>query len=307
MRYVKLPVLKLDVPLDSLEKEIRMPTLKSYLRPTSVTQALEMIRSVEGRGGYIAGGTFLGMARQVPYDVLIDITGLGLGTITMDQEQVRLGATATIQDLADSDFARVPQLEFLGRAARSVAGRQIRNMATVAGNLISATLWADLPAALLVLGAELVIAGTESRRIALDNYYSDRSEKKPQGWLVTGIVFPLPPPEARGAFIKFARTAHDVAIADVACQARIDGGRFQEVRLAVSAAVSRPRRLSAAERFLENRPADTETCRAAAGRALENLPLLENIRAARAYREQVLPVLIERVLLECAGLGEEER
>jgi len=284
-----------------------MPTLREYLKPASVSQALEMIRSLEGKPGYIAGGTFLGMARQLPFDVLIDITGLGLGTIEMDREQVRLGATATIQDLADSDIVSDPRLMLLGRAARSVAGRQIRNMATVAGNLVSATLLADLPAALLVLGAELIMAGTESRRIPLVDYYSDRSGRRPKDWLVTGIVFPLPPPEARGAFIKFARTANDVAIADVACWARVDRGRFQQVRLAVSAAVNRPRRLTAAERFLENRPADPETCRAAAERAMEDLSLLDNVRAKRSYRKQVLPVLIRRALLDCAGNGEKGR
>lgn len=284
-----------------------MPTVQNYLRPTSVSQAVEMIRSLEGRPGYIAGGTFLGMARRIPYDVLIDITGLGLGTIAMDQEQVRLGATATIQDLADSDIVQLPQLELLGRAARSVAGRQIRNRATVAGDLVSSPLWADLPAALLVLGAGLVTAGTGERGLPLEEYYSNRSQKRPGDRLITEIVFPLPPPEARGVFIKFARTAHDVAIADVACLARVSRGRFQGVRLALSAAVNRPRRLSAAEGFLEDRPADPETCRAAAGRAMEDLTLLDNVKATRTYREQVLPVLVERALLDCAGRGGEQR
>ena len=284
-----------------------MPTLGEYLRPTSVSQALDLIRSVSGRAGYIAGGTFLGMARQVPYDALIDITGLGLGTIAMDQERIRLGATATIQNLADSDILRVPQLALLGQAARSVAGQQIRNMATVAGNLVSGYLLADLPAALLALGAELVTAGAESRRIPLEDYYSHRSERRPHSWLVTEISFPMPPPEARGVFIKFARTAHDVAIADVACQALVNQGRFQEVRLALSATVNRPRRLTVAERFLEGRPADPETCREAAERAMEGLSLLDNVRAGRDYREQVVPVLLSRALLHCAGEGERGR
>lgn len=284
-----------------------MPSVREYLRPTSVSQALEMIRSVEGRARYIAGGTFLGMARQVPYDVLVDITGLGLNTIGTEGDRIRLGAAATIQDLADSKIVGTPQLEMLGRAARSVAGRQIRNMATVAGDLVSGTLLADLPAPLLVLEAELVTAGSGGRRIPLVDYYSDRANKRPAGWLVTEVVFPKPAPGARGAFIKFARTEHDVAIADLACLAHVDGGRFRKVRLALSAAVNRPRRLTAAEQYLEDRPADPETCRAAAGRAMEDLTLLENVRAGRAYRKKLVPALIRRVLMACAGDGEGDR
>jgi len=288
-----------------------MPAIREYLRPASLSQALDMIASAGGRAGYIAGGTFLGSARQVPYDTLVDITGLGLDAIEQREDRISLGATVTIQDLAESDIVRMPRLELLGRAARSVAGQQIRNMATVAGDLLSGYLLADLPAALLVLGAELIAAqagpdtgGDERRRIPLEEYYVSRSERRPGDWLVTEVDFPLPPPEARGAFIKFARTEHDAAVADVACLARVDGGRFRDVRLALSAAVNRPRRLTAAERFLEDRPADPESCRAAAERAMEDLTLLGNVRASRAYRAGVVPVLIRRALLTCTGDGE---
>jgi carbon-monoxide dehydrogenase medium subunit len=270
-----------------------------------------MIAGAGGRAGYIAGGTFLGSARQVPYDTLVDITGLGLHAIEQQEDRVSLGATVTIQDLAESEIVRTPRLELLARAARSVAGQQIRNMATVAGDLISGYLLADLPAALLVLGAELVAAeagpaagGDERRHISLEKYYTSRSERRPREWLVTEVVFPLPPPEARGAFIKFARTEHDAAVADVACLARVEEGRFRDVRLALSAAVNRPRRLTAAERFLEDRAADPESCRAAAERAMKDLTLLGNVRASRAYRAELVPVLIRRALQACAGQGE---
>ncbi len=284
-----------------------MPTLREYLRPTSVSQARDMIGSAKGKGGYIAGGTFLGMARQVRYDVLVDITGLGFDHISRDTDRIRLGATAAIQDLAVSDIVRDPGLELLGRAAGSVAGRQIRNMATVAGDLVSGYLAADLPTPLLVLEAELVTAGDEPEHIPLQDYYADRSRKKPPDWLVTEIVFPVPPPESRGVFIKFARTEHDVAIADVACLARVVQGRFEEARLALSATVSRPLRLTAVERFLKDQPVREDVCRAAADLAMEGLSLLDNVRASRAYRAEVLPTLFRRVLLACAGNGEENR
>jgi CO/xanthine dehydrogenase FAD-binding subunit len=284
-----------------------MPTLGEYLRATSVSEALDMMRSGKGRGGYIAGGTFLGMARQIPYDYLVDITGLGCDRIGKDEDLIRLGATATIQDLAASDIVQVPELKLLGQAAISVAGRQIRNMATVAGDLVSGYLLADLPVALLVLDAELATAGGDNQRLLLQDYYADRSVKRPKDWLVTEILFPAPPPESRSVFIKFARTEHDVAIADVACLVRVLQGSFVEARLALSATVNRPRRLTAVERFLEGRPAQEETCRAAAELAMKELSLLDNVRASRAYRAEVLPVVLRRALWACVGNGGENR
>jgi carbon-monoxide dehydrogenase medium subunit len=287
----------------NLTKGAPTPVLRDFKRPKSVAEAMAMVREEPGNGGYIAGGTSLGMARMVPYDYLVDISGLGLNQIDRDGDMIRIGATATIHQLATSAIVAMPELEFLGRAARSVATRQIRNMATVGGDLVSGYPVADLPAAFLVLDAQLSLGGDERGQISLEDFFTGGGFGGLDGALVTEIVFPVPPTASRGAFLKYARTENDVAIIDLACSVRMQQGKFARARVALGSTVARPTRLSAVEEFLRGKPGDEETVARAAQLAAEGLTVLDNIRGSQAYRTEMMSVLLRRMLLACTLKG----
>jgi CO/xanthine dehydrogenase FAD-binding subunit len=276
-----------------------MPRMRTYLRPGSVTEALDMMRTEPGKGGWIAGGTFLGMARRIPYEYLVDITALGIDKIRMEKGVLRIGAAASIQDLALSPLVDEPGLRALEQAAASVACLQIRNMATVAGDLVSGYLLVDLPPALLVLDAELVVAGASRERVPLRDFYGAQVLRGEKGWLVTEVVVPVPAEGSRSCSMKFARTQNDVAILDVACLVRLQDDRFQDVRVAAGATLTRPTRLSAVEGFLRGRPASGEVLAEAAAIAPQGLSLLDNIRGSRSYRSEMLGVFVRRALRSC--------
>jgi CO/xanthine dehydrogenase FAD-binding subunit len=280
-----------------------MSILQDFRRAKSVAEAMDMVREGPGRGGFIAGGTSLGTAQMVPYDYLVDITAIGLSQIRVADGLVHIGATATIQQLASCSLVQRPELEFLGQAARSVATRQIRNMATVGGDLISGYPVADLPAAFLVLDAQLRLVGAEWEQLSLQDFFDSQGFGALKGGLVTEITFPLPPPENRGVFVKYARTQNDVAMLDLACLARLKGGQFEEVRVGLGSTVPRPMRLLAVEEFLVGQSAEDGVLAQAAEMATEGLSILDNIRGSRAYRKEMIQVLLRRALLACAQRG----
>jgi carbon-monoxide dehydrogenase medium subunit len=266
-----------------------------------------MLRQGPGRGALIAGGTALGMAHRVPYEYLVDIGGLGLDFIKQEGRLIRIGSTVTIQRLSCSSLLQTPALKFLGRAAFSVADRQIRNMATVGGNLVSGYPAADLPAAFLALDAKLKMAGADKKEIDLPDFFQERTAPGLDGGLVTEVVFPVPPGDSRGHFIKLARTENDVAILDLACVARGTADRFEDVRIALGCAVPRPLRLTGVEQFLRGKSASPEVLEQASRLATEGLSIRDNIRGGRAYREQMIRVLLGRSLLACAQPGGGQR
>jgi carbon-monoxide dehydrogenase medium subunit len=284
-----------------------MSNLQDFRWAQSVDQALAMVRQGPGRGGFIAGGTNLGMARMVPYDYLVDITGLGLNQIHKDGDMIRIGACATIQELAISPLLQSPRLSFLARAAHSVATKQIRNMATVVGDLVSGYPMADLPAAFLVLEAQLELAGSDRSVVSLREFYDPQCSAGLDGGLVTGIIFQEPPLDSRGWFYKLARTANDVAIMDLACLVRLQQGRFEEVRLGLGSTILSPLRLIEVENFLGGQRAEKQVLSQAAQLSIEGLPVLDNIRGSKAYRIAMIQVLLFRALLECTGRGGEGR
>lgn len=284
-----------------------MQTLRDFKKPKSVAEAVAMLREGPGTGGFIAGGTALGMAHMLPYDYLVDITGIGLNGIKRDGHQVRIGATTTIQKLATNPALQLPELEFLTRAALSVATRQIRNMATVGGDLVSGYPVADLPAAFLVLDAQLGLVGADRVTLSLRDFFDPASSAGLNGSLVTEISFALPPADSRGHFIKLARTENDVALLDLACLVGLKDGRFQEVRVSLGSAVLRPLRLSWVEDFLHGKPAEDQVVTRAAELSTENLSILDNIRGSRGYRTEMVQVLLRRGLRACLAKGGGER
>jgi len=284
-----------------------MSRLQEFRRPGSVDEAVAMLSQGPGRGGFIAGGTALGMATRVPYDYLVDISGLGLDFIKQEGQLVRIGSTVTVQHLSSSSLVQTPALKFLGQAACSVATRQIRNMATVGGNLVAGYPAADLPAAFLVLDAKLKMAGADEGESDLLDFFQDRSALAPNGGLVTEIVFSMPPADSRGHFVKLARTENDVAFLDLACLVRWTAERFLDVRIALSCAVPHPLRLTRVEQFLRGKSASQDVLEQASQLAVEGLSIRDNIRGSRAYREQMVRVLLRRSLLACAQIRTDQR
>ena len=266
-----------------------------------------MLREGPGKGGIIAGGTALGAARMMPYDYLVDITRIGLGQIRSEGDFVRVGSTATIQQLATASALQFPELRFLAQAALSVATRQIRNMATVGGDLVSGYPMADLPAAFLVLDTQLELVGADRATLALRDLFDPGVSKGVNGGLVTEIAFRLPPADSRGHFTKYARTENDVALLDLACLVRLRDGRFEEVRVGLGSAVLRPLRLGRVEDFLRGKPAENQYLTRAAELSIENLPILDNIRASRAYRTEMIQVFLRRGLRACVVKGGGDR
>jgi carbon-monoxide dehydrogenase medium subunit len=280
-----------------------MSTLRDFKSPSSVAEALTMVRAGPGKGGFIAGGTTLGLARMLPYDYLVDITGVGLNQIRKDGDDIHIGAATTIQQLATSTILQNSGLEFLIQAALSVATRQVRNMATVGGDLVSGYPVADLPAAFLVLDAQLALAGSDRKELSLRDFFDSGASGSLNGALVTEITFRVPPQNSRGFFVKFARTENDVAVIDLACLASLKGPQFEWIRVALGSTVLRPSRLKAVEEFLQGKPAEGQVMAHAAKLATEDLSILDNIRGSRTYREEMVRVLLHRALLACSQGG----
>jgi len=302
MLFFDLEMLEMSKNL-CVVKGVAMSALRDFKRPSSVAEAVAMVREGPGRGGFIAGGTTLGLARMLPYDFLVDITGVGLNKLRKVGDGIRIGAAATIQQLATSPLLHNSGLEFLIQAALSVATRQIRNMATVGGDLVSGYPVADLPAVFLVLDAQLSLTGSDRMELSLRDFFDSRVSGSLNGALVTEISFPVPPQDSRGFFVKFARTENDVALIDLACLASLEGRHFKWVRVALGSTVLRPSRLLALEDFLKGKPAEEQVLAQAAKLATKDLSILDNIRGSRPYRMEMIQVLLRRALLNCAQRG----
>ena len=287
-----------------------MLSCDEYLSPKSLDAAFD---AIEGRsGGYriVAGATDTmpwareGRAGDVHVPALIDVSGVSeLTERTIGDRRVRLGAATPIQRfLDDRVLARV--LPCMPRCAVWFADDQIREQATIGGNIVNASPAADGTPPLIAHEAEVELAGRRNgtivrRRVKLDQFVlgPGKTALAPGEILVAVECDALP--GYGGSFEKVGhRRSLVISLACLAALVKVDaaGRAFEDVRLAIAGVGPVPRRLSDVEAFLKAAPISAERLEQAAEMPID----LVQSRTRRAYRRDVVRGFIVRSLVNAA-------
>ena len=273
-----------------------------YVRPTSLAEAIALLDRHGPAARPLAGGTDLvirlrdGSIRpEVVFDVKA-IPELDAGILEADGSLV-IGARAVMTDI-DADPRVRRHFPALAEAALVVGSAQIRNRATLAGNLCNASPAADTAPALLVYGAVLVVAGTAgTRRIPVDDLWIRSGVTTlARDELLIAIELPIPI-EPRGSthVRRTRRRGHDLASVTLACSVGRDG----VTRLAYGSVGPRPLLVVDDSGVL----ADLEAADASWAERLDRLlagaaPSPTSMRASPEYRLAMLRVLGRRAIAE---------
>jgi xanthine dehydrogenase FAD-binding subunit len=192
----------------------------------------------------------------------------------------------------------------LAEAALTVGGPQLRNIATIGGNICNGVTSADSASTLMAYDAVLEYRGKDGvRLVPIGEHYlgAGKTSLKP-GEMLTGILIPAESWNRRfGCYIKYAmREALDIATLGCSANVRIspDGERIEELRLAYGVAGPVPMRAPSAERAARGCPAGEETIDAAAKAALADLKPRTSWRASREFRLQLAEELARRAIRE---------
>ena len=287
-----------------------MQEISTYLAPRRLDEALQTM--ADGDATVLCGGTDL--APQTESGVrqytakLLNIRRIeGLGGIEAQGAQVRIGAATTI-----SEIRRNPALAevapVLVEAAEHFASDQIRNAASLGGNLCNASPASDMSPPLLVLGASVELAcwrdgAVQTRRIPLDQFFVSpgKTVRLPQE-LLTAVLFDRPAADFVGRFRKSGpRPALEISTVSVAVGARVANGKLSAVRVAMGSVAPTPLRARHVEAALEGKLLDVPTIAAAVAATVEDAKPIDDVRASAWYRCHLVRVFLEEVLNEVRG------
>jgi carbon-monoxide dehydrogenase medium subunit len=277
---------------------------EEYLVPKSLDEALGMLERYRGAARVIAGGTDIVPASRkgAPgIKALVDITRIpGLDTIRLDGGTVKIGPLVTHTEMALSGLIRERGMA-LAEGASQLGSPQIRNIATVAGNIINAQPGADTVIPLMALDGSVTILSRQGERsVSLAELFTGvgRTAIDSTKEIVTQISFPaLGKGEASAAVRLAKRKTLVLPILTVAVVVGTDPGRknFTEARIAMGPVATTPMRCKAAERILTGRPIGEEVIRKAAAEAEKAAnPRTSLIRGTSEYRKAMVAVLVER-------------
>lgn len=278
---------------------------QNYYSVTTVDETLQLLERYQEKARVIAGGTDIliemerGQRPQV--EALIDISRVPtLDQITLGNEQFRLGPLVTHNHVvANPDL--VARALPLAQASWEVGAPQIRNRATVAGNVITASPANDTITPLWALGASVTLKSLQGERtLPFETFYQGvRKTAMRSDELLTSIQFPAMQTTQRGIFLKLGlRRAQAIAVVNIAVILTFgeDGETIDEARLTYGSVAPTIIRVPTAELALQGNRLSDRVIAEVSRIAAETPQPISDVRATAAYRTEMVKVLTARAL-----------
>lgn len=274
-----------------------------YFKPESVSEALSLLAKYGNEAKVIAGGTdvMVDIKYKEEPGCLVNIKRIpGMSAIAESGAGLRIGPLATIRELESSKLVR-ERLPLLWQACHQFASLQIRNTATIGGNICRASPSGETLAPLLVLEAKARLAFSDGEKTESFSSLFQGPGKTALGskGLLTAIEIPYPPKGSSGVYLKHAvRGPMDIAVVGVAILLVPDAAKsnVQEARIGLGAVAPTPIRALKAEAMLRGKPLDSKlTQRAAQAAASESSPITDQ-RSSAEYRRWIVEALTRRGL-----------
>jgi carbon-monoxide dehydrogenase medium subunit len=277
-----------------------------YVKLKTLAETSAFMIEHDGEAKLYAGGTDLLILMKdgfVTPQYVVDIKEIpGLQDISFDETAgLSIGAVTTLNAVASSPIIR-EKFGLLAKAAETVGSYQVRNRATIGGNICNASPCADTAPALLVLGAMAwVFGGGEEKAVPLDAFFTAPGETVlGPGNILTSIQVPLPPADSAYRYLKLGRVrAADLALVGVAVLGfrHADNPSGYGFRIALGAVAPTPIRAPEAEAVLA-KSVDDEAIEKAALTAMRTAKPISDVRANAKYRSAMVKTLTKRGIKE---------
>jgi carbon-monoxide dehydrogenase medium subunit len=278
--------------------------LFNYEKASSIKEAMEMFSAKKGKSSYMAGGTDLlvqmKQGRRRP-EFVIDLKGIkGMDEILIKDNEIIIGALTSIRTIECSSELK-KKVPLLSEAAAKLGSIQVRNKATIGGNLCNASPSADTASPLLALDAKAEIYGySGSRLIDLQNFFLGPGLTSLQeGEILTHLKIPISSNSQGFVYYKLStRKAMDLSFVGVAVLLELESTfRIKKARIALSAVAPTPIRALSAEKILEGQLLSDTLAREASELACQASKPISDLRASEEYRKEMVRELCYQGIL----------
>ena len=282
-----------------------IPSSFDYHKAGSVSEAISLLQQYGDDAKILAGGHSLipMMKLRLASPVhLIDINSVnGLEYIKEEGNYLKIGAMTREVSLEHSDVVK-SKYPIIFEATKMIADPQVRNRATVGGNLAHGDPANDHPAVMLALNAEVAIQGPSGERtVKIDDFFQGFfSTAIGSNEILTEIRVPTPPGKSGGSYLKLERKVGDFATAGVAVQVTLDGDNCRSIGIGLTNVNSTPMRAKRSEDFLRGKPLNEQNIAEAAKMAAEDCDPAPDLRGDEEYKRAMVKTLTMRALKDAA-------
>jgi carbon-monoxide dehydrogenase medium subunit len=279
-----------------------------YHTVSTIEYALDIIEEKRSRAKIIAGGTDLVLElkneKHPEVRELVDINRVpGLDNIREIGEYIHLGPTVTHNQCLVSDLLIKYALPLV-KAAQSIGAAQIRNIATVYGNMITASPANDTISPLMAMDAELLLRSKAGQRwVAIADFYKGvRKTILQDNELVADLRFKKLPASSKSSFQKYLlRNIHGISVANATVILDFVGEEIRKATITLGAVAPVIVHAESAEKFLIGKNLNKETIKESSVLAEDSAQPIDDVRGSGKFRDHLIPVLVERALNDIAG------
>jgi CO/xanthine dehydrogenase FAD-binding subunit len=272
-----------------------------YIKPATLTEVFSLLKEYGPKATLIAGGTDVMINirnKELSPEVLISLRGLHDLHYIRKNDGYHIGALTTHRALEQSDLVK-RELSALHDAASQVGSVQIRNVATIGGNICNAAPSADTAGPLLALDATVILEGPDGRRtVPIAEFFTGPSSTIRRGdEILVEFHIPEQPGHFGSAYWKHARRrAMDLPLLGIAVGLNLtENEEISNARIGLTVAAPVPIRAHKAEEFLKGKRLDSEVLDEAGRIASSESSPRDSLRSTAWYRREMIEVFVPRM------------
>ena len=269
-----------------------MLKIDEYISPSSISQALDLLQ--EKSSMVIGGG--LEFVLLKPYITkVIDLTSLNLSYIKQTDKWIKIGATTNYTNLVNSEILQKKYNGIISKAAQATGSLQIRNQATIGGNIGARKVYSDLIPALIAVKANVKLNG-EDRIIPVTEYFDIASKEK---HIIEEILIPADDENFTGAYIRMGRTEFDFAIVNIAMAIKLKDNYCEDISIGMGGVAHAPFRAIKTENVLKSKIITQDLMKEAQAELLEEIKPMTDLMGSSDYKKELATVFLKRAVIEC--------
>jgi xanthine dehydrogenase iron-sulfur cluster and FAD-binding subunit A len=287
---------------------------KKHINASKVSEVLEVLSKEGEKARLVAGGTdiLLEVERDLRpgLETLIDVSRIpGLGQISLDEDGIlHIGPTVTHNQALSSKLVREYGLP-LAQACWMIGSPQIRNLGTIAGNVVTASPANDTICPLFALGAQLRLRSLKGDRVVpINEFYTGlRKTVMRADEMLVDIFFPVMQPESRGLFTKVAlRKAQAISVVNLTIILSFDYDKISKGTITMGSLAPTIIHAPEAEAYLRGKSLEDEVIEKAAEMVMEAARPISDLRSSARYRNHIVKVVAQRGLQTLKDGGGED-
>lgn len=271
-----------------------------YISPHTVSDAVSSLRQYGEEAELMSGGTdlvpLLKKGKLAPRYII----GLNkireLDYLQVKDGKLKMGALTKVTTIEKSDIIKQKCFS-LFEAAKVFATPQVRNMATIGGNICRSSPSADLVCALISFDSQVKLIGESSERIVLlEDFFTGAGTNVLDHEVLTEIIIPLSEKPFGCAFQKITRTSSDIAKINCAVKINMINERCDNIRIVLGAVASKPIRVRSAEDVIKGERLTDEVLKKAGEMVCKDILPINDIRSTAACRTGIAEVLVKKLV-----------